>query len=193
MFRTQLKTALIVFIALTIVTGIIYPLFVTGVARIFFNDQANGSLIYADGKAVGSVLIGQKFDDPKYFWDRPSATSPVPYNSSSSGGSNLGPLNPALEKNVNSRIGKLKAFDPDNKKPVPVDLVTASASGLDPHISIAAAEYQLERVARARGVPGEDVEKLIKQHTEGRTFGLLGEPVVQVLQLNLALDTLTKK
>lgn len=192
MFRSQLKTAFIIFISLTIVTGIIYPLFITGVAKIFFKDKADGSLIYVEGKTVGSALIGQQFDDPKYFWGRPSATTP-PYNSASSGGSNLGPLNPTLEKDVESRIEKLKAVDPENRKPVPVDLVTTSASGLDPHISIAAAEYQLDRVARARGLAKEDVEKLVRQYTKGRLFNLLGEPVVQVLQLNIALDTLTKK
>ena len=192
MFRKQLQPAIMIFIILTIITGIVYPLLFTGFAQIFFHKQANGSLIYRNGKSVGSALIGQPFDDPKYFWGRISATSPVPYNAASSGGSNLGPSNPALIAEVTTYIGALKAADPENTNPIPVDLVTSSGSGLDPHISIAAAYYQLPRVARLRGLSQDTVRAIIRQHTTGRFLGLIGEPVVNVLQLNLALDEYKK-
>jgi K+-transporting ATPase ATPase C chain len=173
---------------LTALTGVIYPLLVTGIARVAFPAAASGSLIEAHGRAVGSTLIGQPFDDPKYFWSRPSATSPQPYNAGASSGSNLGPLNPALVDAVTARVKALRNADPGNVAPVPIDLVTASGSGLDPHISIAAAEFQLARVARVRGLPQEKLRALIDQNTEGRTFGVLGEPRVNILKLNLALD-----
>jgi potassium-transporting ATPase KdpC subunit len=188
MIRQQIKPAILCFIILSIVTGIIYPLCVTGIARVFFNDKASGSLIYRDGKLVGSSLIGQPFDDPKYFWGRLSATSPAPFNAASSSGSNIGPLNPALIEAVKKRIDALKSADPDNPNPVPVDLVTSSASGLDPHISLAAAYYQVRRIARIRGLTEESVKTLIREHSRGRLFGVLGEPVVNILELNLALD-----
>ncbi len=188
MLRTMFRPVLVLFALLTAVTGFIYPLIVTGIARVAFPDQAAGSLIVKDGKAIGSRLIGQSFTDPKYFWSRPSATGPYPYNASASTGSNQGPLNPALTDAVKSRIEALKAADPTNPAPIPVDLVTASASGLDPHISVAAANYQLERVARVRGLSADKVAALVTQHTEGRLFGFLGEPRVNVLEMNLALD-----
>ena len=188
MLRSMFRPVLVLFLALTAVTGFIYPLFVTGIARIAFPEQAAGSLIVKDGKAIGSRLIGQSFTEPKYFWSRPSATGPYPYNASASTGSNQGPLNPALTDAVKARIEALKAADPTNTAPIPVDLVTASASGLDPHISVAAANYQLERVARARELSAPTVAALVTKHTEGRLFGFLGEPRVNVLQLNLALD-----
>ncbi len=172
----------------TLITGVIYPLVVTGVARVLFPHQANGSIITKDGKAVGSELLGQEFSDPKYFWGRLSATTPYPYNGGSSTGSNLGPNNPDLMKAVQARIDALHAADPANTAKIPVDLVTASGSGLDPHISPAAAEYQANRVAAARGMPEADVRNAIAQHTGGRFLGLIGEPVVNVLALNLALD-----
>lgn len=184
----QLRSALMVFFILTILTGAAYPLAVTGIAQLLFPHQANGSLIYKDGKPIGSTLIGQPFDDPKYFWGRPSATAPFPYNASASSGSNLGPTNPALTEAVKTRVAALKAADPGNDAPVPVDLVTASGSGLDPHISPAAAEYQVRRVARARGREEAFVRTLVSQHTEGRQLGMLGERRVNVLALNLALD-----
>src|SRR5216117_3254274 len=183
-----IRTALVLLALLTIVTGIAYPLLVTAVAQIAFPTQANGSLIVKDGKVVGSALIGQPFDDPKYFWGRPSATSPFGYNAASSSGSNLSPTNPALVKAVQERVDALRAADPDTKAPVPVDLVTASGSGLDPHISPAAALYQVHRVAKVRKLDGAAVRRLIEQHTEGRWLGLLGEPRLNVLELNLALD-----
>jgi K+-transporting ATPase ATPase C chain len=189
MFRT-LRESLLMLIALTVVTGVIYPLVVTAIAQVTMSRNANGSVIERDGKAIGSPLIGQPFSEPKYFWSRPSATSPMPYNAASSSGSNQGPLNPALADAVKSRIEALRAADPDNRAPVPVDLVTASASGLDPHISLAAAEYQIARVAKARGVAADRVRALVSEHTRGRQLGFLGEPVVDVLQLNLALDKL---
>jgi len=176
------------FVLLTVVTGVVYPLAVTGVARVTFADQAAGSLIVKDGKPIGSKLIGQNFSDPKYFWGRPSATSPMPYNAANSGGSNLGPLNPALVDAVKGRVEALRAADPGNNAAVPVDLVTASASGFDPHISVAAAQYQVARVARVRGIGQDVLQTLISQNTEGRLFGLLGEARVNVLGLNLALD-----
>jgi K+-transporting ATPase ATPase C chain len=186
---TQLRTAIVVLIVLTVITGVIYPLLVTGIAQVVFPHQANGSLIMGkDGKVVGSALIGQPFDDPKYFWSRPSATSPYPYNAGASSGSNQGPTNPALHEAVKGRVEALRAADPDNKAPVPVDLVTASGSGLDPHISPAAALYQVNRVARARRLDPDSVRQLVARHTEGRPWGFLGEPRVNVLALNLALD-----
>ena len=187
---TIIRPALVFFVVLTILTGIAYPLAVTGIARIAFPWEASGSLITTDGQTVGSALIGQSFGDPKHFWGRPSATGPFPYNAAASSGSNQGPLNPALTDAVKGRIEALKAADPENALPVPVDLVTASASGLDPHISVAAAQYQAARVARSRQVPLEQVNQLIDQHTEGRALGFLGEPRVNVLNLNLALDGL---
>jgi K+-transporting ATPase ATPase C chain len=165
-------------------------LLVTGISQVLFPKQANGSLIYKEGKAVGSHLIGQPFDDPKYFWSRPSATAPVPYNGAASSGSNLGPTNEALHKVVKERIEALLKVDPENKAPVPVDLVTASASGLDPHISPAAAHYQASRVARIRSLPESEIQDLIQKHTQGRFLGILGEPGVNVLELNLELDGL---
>jgi K+-transporting ATPase ATPase C chain len=186
--RAQIRPALMAILIFTLVTGVFYPLVVTGVAQLVFPRQANGSLIVRNGQAVGSDLIGQQFDDPKYFWGRPSATSPFPYNAAASSGSNLGPGNPALLDAVQARIADLKAADPTNTQPIPVDLVTASGSGLDPHISVAAALYQLPRVARERNMSEADVRALIEQYTEGRQFGFLGEPRVNVLKLNLALD-----
>jgi len=186
----EIRPAVVSFLVLTLLTGIAYPLVVTGVAQGLMPGQANGSLIMKDGKPVGSSLIGQSFSDPKYFWGRPSATSPMPNNASSSGGSNLGPTNPALADAVKARVQALRDADPGNQQPVPVDLVTASGSGLDPHISPAAAEYQLARVARVRNLNPNAVHKLVVEHTEGRQFGILGEPRVNVLELNLALDTL---
>jgi potassium-transporting ATPase KdpC subunit len=186
--KTLFRPALSLFVALSVITGVIYPLAVTGVARLAFADQAAGSLIVQDGKAVGSSLIGQNFSDPKYFWGRPSATAPMPYNASGSGGSNLGPLNPALLDAVKARVAALRAADPGNAAAVPVDLVTTSASGLDPHISVAAARYQAARVARQRGLAPDAVLALIDAQTEGRLLGVLGEARVHVLHLNLALD-----
>jgi len=186
----ELRPALLSLVILSVVTGLIYPALVTGIAQVVFPRQANGSLIERDGKYVGSELIGQPFSDPKYFWSRASATSPYPYNASSSSGSNQGPTNPALADAVSGRIKALKDADPDNKLPVPVDLVTASASGLDPHISPAAAEYQVNRVARARNLDPAKVRELVAQSTEGRQLGFLGEPRVNVLALNFALDAL---
>lgn len=184
----QLRPAAVIFLGLSLLTGVIYPLAVTGIAAVAFPQAATGSLIEKNGEQVGSRLIGQPFDDPKYFWGRPSATSPSPYNASASSGSNLGPLNEALETAVKDRVANLKAADPDQTAAPPVDLVTASGSGLDPHISPAAAYYQVSRVARTRGQSEEKVRALVDQHTAGRTFGLLGEPRVNVLLLNLALD-----
>jgi K+-transporting ATPase ATPase C chain len=186
----EFRPAIVMVILFTVVTGIAYPLAMTGIAQVLFPDQANGSLIMKNGVAVGSALIGQPFDDPKYFWGRPSATSPYAYNAAASSGSNLGPTNEALKKGVADRIAALKAADPENQAQVPVDLVTASGSGLDPHISPAAAEYQLHRVVKARGVDEQAVRRLVEQHSQGRQLGILGEPRVNVLQLNLALDSL---
>ncbi|MCX5654101.1 MAG: potassium-transporting ATPase subunit KdpC [Planctomycetota bacterium] len=192
MLRLLLQSVLCLAV-LTILTGLVYPLVVTGVAVVAFPHQAHGSLIMRDGHAVGSQLIGQAFSDPRYFWSRPSATSdanskPLPYNAGSSGGSNLGPINPDLGKQVKERVAALRAADPGNTQPVPVDLVTASASGLDPDISPAAAEFQAPRVARARGLAESAVRDLVRQHTHERFLGVLGEPRVNVLELNLALD-----
>ena len=186
----QIKIAVILFGLLTILTGLLYPALITGIAQLIFPYQANGSLIMQNGKVVGSTLIGQQFDETKYFWGRLSATGDHPYNASASGGSNYGPTNPALQKQVSDRIAALKAADPSNPLPIPVDLVTASGSGLDPDISIAAARYQAARIARVRGLSVNRVEMLIDQYTTGRTFGFLGEPRVNVLELNLALDGL---
>ena len=185
---TLIRPALVCFAALTVLTGIVYPLVVTGIGQLAFPEQAAGSLIYRDDQAVGSSLIGQNFSDPKYIWGRPSATSPQPYNASNSGGSNQGPLNPALTDAVKGRIEALRAADAGNTAPVPVDLVTASGSGLDPHLSVAGAQYQAARVARLRNIPLPQVQQLIEQFTEGQVFGFLGEPRVNVLRLNLALD-----
>ncbi len=182
------RPALVLFAALTLLTGIAYPLGVTGIARVAFPWEASGSLVTNDGRPVGSTLIGQNFSDARHFWGRPSATGPFPYNAAASSGSNQGPLNPALVEAVKARIAALEAADPDNALPVPVDLVTASGSGLDPHISLAAAQYQASRVARLRQLPLEQVQALIDRHAERRSFGFLGEPRVNVLQLNLDLD-----
>jgi len=187
--RTELRPAIVMIVGLTLVTGVLYPLAVTAIARVAFPAQSRGSLIVRDGHVVGSRLIGQAFDEPEYFWGRPSATGPVPYNAGASSGSNFGPLNPALARAVKARIEALRAADSTATGAVPIDLVTASASGLDPHISPAAAEFQVARVARARGMSLGDVRALVARHTEGRTFGLLGEPRVNVLELNLALES----
>lgn len=184
----EIITAIRLFIVLTIVTGIVYPLVVTGIAQTAFKSQANGSLITRNGKVVGSHLIGQQFDDPKYLWGRPSATSPVPYNAASSSGSNLGPTNPDLIKGLTDRVKAYHDADSSNTNPVPTELVTASGSGLDPHISVAAAEYQVSRIAKARGIQEDKVKTLIDSLAERRTFGLLGEPTVNVLEFNLAMD-----
>ena len=181
------RPALVLFVALSAITGVVYPLAVTGIAKAVFPAQAAGSLIEKDGKTVGSSLIGQNFSDPKNFWGRPSATSPMANNAVNSSGSNQGPLNPALIDAVKGRIAALKAADPENKAPIPVDLVTASASGVDPHLSVAGANYQAARVAAARQLPLAQVQALIAQHTEGQLFGFIGEPRVNVLELNLAL------
>lgn len=185
---SQLRPALMMLALFTLLTDLIYPLTVTGLAQLIFPFQANGSLIDQDGQIIGSEWIGQAFDDPGYFWGRPSATSPFPYNAAASSGSNLGPTNPDLKTAVEERIAALRAADTTNTRAVPVDLVTASASGLDPHISPAAAYYQAPRVARARGIAEEQVIELIQQSIEGRQFGFLGEPRVNVLLLNLRLD-----
>jgi K+-transporting ATPase ATPase C chain len=190
--KTLLRPAASLFVALSLATGIAYPLVVTAIAKVAFPDAANGSLIVRDGKAVGSRLIGQNFSDTKYFWSRPSATATMPYNASASSGSNQGPLNPALIDAVKSRIAALRAADPGNAQPLPADLVTASASGLDPHISPAAADYQLERVARARRIDVARVKALVARYTEGRQWGIFGEARVNVLELNLALDALSR-
>ncbi|WP_371366798.1 potassium-transporting ATPase subunit KdpC [Pseudomonas sp. QL9] len=184
-----LRPALVLFFVLSLVTGLAYPLLTTGVAKALFPYQATGSLVFKDGKAVGSELIGQSFSDPRYFWSRPSATALTPYNASASGGANLGPLNPALLDAIKTRIAALRAADPGNTAPVPADLVTHSASGLDPHISVAAAQYQAPRVARLRNLPLERVHALIAEHTEGSPHGILGDQRVNVLLLNLALDS----
>jgi len=185
---SELKRAFTMLFGMTLITGVAYPLLVTAVSQAAFHGKANGSLIERDGKTVGSTLIGQPFADPKHFWSRASATSPYPYNASASSGSNLGPLNPALADAVSARVKALRDAAPDNGLPVPVDLVTASASGLDPHISPDAAEYQVDRVAKARNLDPQKVRDLVAQYTEGRQLGFLGEPVVNVLGLNLALD-----
>jgi K+-transporting ATPase ATPase C chain len=193
---SQLRPAFFMLLILTVITGVIYPLAVTGIAQVLFPHQANGSVIIINGKAYGSELIGQQFDDPKYFWGRLSATGDFPYNAfnaqtlTGSSGSNYGPLNPALKDAVQARIDALKAADPGNTAPIPVDLVTASGSGLDPHTSVAAALYQVHRVAAARGLSEVEVTSLVERYTQGRQFGILGEPRVNVLELNLARDSL---
>jgi len=187
---SALRPALVLFLLLTVLTGFLYPLLVTGLARLLFPQQAAGSILMRDGRAVGSRLIGQSFSAPGYFWSRPSATTPQPYNAAASTGSNFGPLNPALPEAVKARVAALRAADPTNSGPVPIDLVTASGSGLDPDISVAAADYQAGRVARARGLAPARVQALIAQHSEGRLLEVLGEPRVNVLELNLALDAL---
>ncbi len=185
-----LRPALGLLFVLTVLTGIAYPLLVTGIARFFFPYEAGGSLMIREGRVVGSTLIGQPFSDPRYFWGRPSATAPFPYNSALSSGSNMGPTHPDLRKAVQARIAALRAADPHHRLPVPVDLVTASASGLDPHISPAAAFYQIPRVAKARGLREEALRALVESHIRGRWLGVFGEPVVPVLAVNLALDAL---
>lgn len=185
---TYLKPAAMMLFLLTLVTGAAYPALVTVLAQMLFSDQANGSLIQDDkGQLIGSELIGQTFSEPKYFWSRPSATGPYSYNAAASSGSNLGPTNPALTDAVSVRIQALKEADPDNKAPVPVDLITASGSGLDPHISIAAAEYQIKRIARVRKIDEAKLRDLVEAHTEGRQWLVFGEPRINVLKLNLAL------
>jgi K+-transporting ATPase ATPase C chain len=191
MFREYIRPALFSFLVLTIIAGIIYPRFITGIAQALLPNQANGSLIYQNGRMVGSVLIGQAFDDPKYLWGRISATSPQ-YNASSSSGSNIGPTNPTLVDEINGRIKALKAVDPYNINPIPVDLVTSSASGLDPHISLAASYYQIPRIAKRRGIAENAVKDIIHKNTTGRFLGLIGEPVVNVLKVNLDLDSYKK-
>lgn len=186
---SDIKSSLILFVLLTLITGVVYPLVVTGVGQAMFPKQANGSVIETNGRAVGSELFGQPFSSPKYFWSRPSATGPHAYNGAASGGSNQGPLNPALEQAVRDRVTALHAADPRSTKAPPVDLVTASASGLDPHISPAAAEYQVSRVARERGVAEEEIRKLLAEAIEGRQLGVFGEPRVNVLKLNLLLES----
>jgi potassium-transporting ATPase KdpC subunit len=185
-----IRPAIVLFLIMTVLTGIVYPLVVTGIADLLFRDQAAGSLVMRDGHPVGSRLIGQSFSDPRYFWSRPSATSPQPYNATASSGSNQGPLNPALTDAIKTRIEALKAADPTNTRPIPVDLVTASGSGLDPDISVAAAQYQAARIARVRGLPITKVQALVTSHAQGRWLGFIGEPRVNVLELNLALDAL---
>ncbi len=186
--NTVFRPALVLFVALSLITGLLYPLLVTGVAQALFADKAQGSLIVAGGKPVGSRLIGQSFADPGHFWSRPSATGPMAYNAAASAGSNLGPINPALTDAVKARVEALRAADPGNTAPVPVDLVTASASGLDPDISRAAADYQVARVARVRGLPVATVQALVDAHTKQPFMGFLGEARVNVLNLNLALQ-----
>ena len=188
--KNSLRPVLVLFVFLTVITGIVYPLVVTAVGQVAFSYQANGSLLEKEGKPAGSAIIGQQFDAPYYFWGRLSATTPNPYNAQSSGGSNLGPTNPALGDEVKGRLAALHDADPSNTQPVPVDLVTSSGSGLDPDISPAAAAYQSARVAKARGLSREQVGGLIAQNTSGRQLGVLGEPRVNVLKLNLALDQL---
>lgn len=185
-----IRPAVSMLLVMTLITGIAYPLLATGVAQVLFPHQANGSLIEKDGKPIGSALIGQSFDDPRYFWGRPSATTPQPNNGTASNGSNLGPSNSALRDAVRQRIDALHNADPDSTAPVPVELVTASGSGLDPEISPAAAQYQVARVARVRHLGAEQVQALVAKFTQGRQLGVLGEPRVNVLQLNLALDDL---
>ena len=192
--NNQLRPAIVIFLLLTIITGVIYPLTITGIAQIAFPHQANGSIIVINGKAYGSELIGQQFDHPKYMWGRLSATTPFPYNAfnaenlTGSSGSNYGPLNPSLHEMVQRRVNTLKAVDRKNAPPIPVALVTASASGLDPHISVAAALYQVSRISESRGLSETTVANLVEKYTEERQFGILGEPRVNVLRLNLALD-----
>ena len=187
----QLRIATLMLVVFSVLTGLVYPLAITGIAQLAFPTQANGSLITRDVNAVGTELIGQQFDDAEYFWSRPSATSPFPYNAGSSSGSNLAVTNPTQQDAIQLRVERLRAADPENKMPIPIDLVTASGSGLDPHISPAAAAYQTARVARARGIDPQAVAGLIASATDPRQFGILGEPRVNVLRLNLALDALS--
>lgn len=186
--NNYIRPAVTLFLALSLITGVAYPLLITGLGKVLFSSQADGSLIVREGKVVGSRLIGQSFTDPKYFWGRPSATGPMSNNAAVSSGSNLGPLNPALSAAVKGRVATLKQADPENKLPVPVDLVTTSASGLDPEISPAAAAYQVNRVAKLRHLSANELTLLVQKHTQGRQLGILGEPRVNVLELNLALD-----
>jgi K+-transporting ATPase ATPase C chain len=188
MFSQIMRPAVVFLVVMTALTGVIYPLLITLIAQVVFPHQANGSLIYEGEKLVGSELIGQPFDDPKYFWSRPSATVPFPYNAGASSGSNLGPIEPHLTGAFKTRVETLKQADPGNDRLIPVDLITASSSGLDPHISPAAAEYQIARVAKARGLEEDALRKLVAGHTATRTFGLLGEERVNVVTLNLELD-----
>ncbi len=190
MFLKSLRTSIISILLFTVLTGLVYPFVITGIAQLFFPRKANGSMLTKDRKAIGSELIGQPFSSPKYFWSRPSATSPFAYNAGASSGSNFGPLNPALLEATGKRMKNLKDADPQNVKPVPVDLVTASGSGLDPHISVAAALYQIPRVARSRHMSEGKVQSLVDQYSESRQLGFLGEPRVNVLKLNIALDGL---
>ena len=192
--KETLRPAIILFLGLTIITGAVYPLITTGIGKTFFPSQVAGSLVKQGDAVVGSKLIGQSFTDAKYFWGRPSATGPYPNNAAASSGSNLGPLNPALTETIKGRIAELKQVDPDNTLPIPVDLVTASASGLDPEISPAAANYQVNRVAKARGLQADQVIELVKKNTQARQLGVLGEARVNVLALNMALDaSITKE
>ena len=188
MFNKQIKPALLILATFTVIAGVLYPLVITAIGQIVFPRRADGSIVFRNGKPVGSSLIGQEFSDPKYFWGRLSATSPTGYNPLPSSGSNFGPLNPALREQVEKRVKRLQNADPQNKSLIPVDLVTASASGLDPHVSVAGALYQVPRVARVRGVSQEQIIALVKEYTTGRLVGVFGEPVVDVLQLNIALD-----
>jgi len=188
MFNKQIKPALLILATFTVIAGVLYPLVITAIGQIVFPRRADGSIVFRNGKPVGSSLIGQEFSDPKYFWGRLSATSPTGYNPLPSSGSNFGPLNPALREQVEKRVKRLQSADPQNKSLIPVDLVTASASGLDPHVSVAGALYQVPRVARVRGVSQEQIIALVKEYTTGRLAGVFGEPVVNVLQLNIALD-----
>ncbi len=190
MIREELRPTFISFILLTLITGVFYPLSVTCVAQVLFKEQANGSLIFKNDKAVGSLLIGQQFDDPKYFWGRVSATSPVPYNAAASSGSNYGPMNADFLKGIDTRIKTIKDADPSNTAPIPVDLVTASGSGLDPHISLAAAYYQIPRIGRVRSLSEDKIKEIISRNTQDRFMGILGEPTVNVLKTNLDLDDL---
>jgi len=191
MIREQIRPALFSFVLLTLITGVLYPLSVTGIAKVFFRSQAEGSLIVKDGKAVGSELVGQPFDAPQYLWGRPSATSPT-FNASSSSGSNYGPMHPDYLKTVGDRAKALKDTDPSNPAQIPVDLVTASGSGLDPQISLAGAYYQVPRISKIRGIPEDQIKKIIEKNTKGRFLGLLGEPAVNVLGVNLDLDALKR-
>lgn len=190
--KKMLYPSVILLIVMTVLTGMAYPLLITGIAQSVFPDQANGSLIWKNGRPVGSRLIGQHFSENKYFWSRPSATSPYSYNAAASSGSNLGPTNPTLTDQVKDRIARLKVADPENPLPIPVDLVTSSASGLDPHISKAAADYQIGRIARVRNLPKEKLQELVKKYATYPRFGFLGEPKVNVLELNLALDEIER-
>ena len=187
-----LRQTIMCLLILTVITGVVYPLVVTGIAQLIFPHQANGSIVFKDSDAVGSSLIGQQFDNPKYFWSRLSATSPMPYNGANSSGSNMGPLNPVLTDNIKARVAALQSYEPANKTMVPVDLATSSGSGLDPDISLAAANYQISRVAKARNINEIEVKKLVVKYSKGRQLGVLGEPRINVLELNLALDILEK-